>query len=230
MDSIIINKSITYETNAREHKNSFSNDKNENSHNNTIVQNTDDSHISSDAMVSYKFLNRIESSVKNITESPFIEKYNSEYENIKKEINSGIYGKNINNYIDLLDNAFKGALNHASNILLKSSTKSDSIKLSSSALTKCQKQYETATSLVWIFRVEHKKVLKEIEEYKKKKNHEKVASLTQLSNTYKHVINNISCNINFMQENINKSFERDSYKLEDCDKLTELQGDQYSST
>ncbi|EET86419.1 hypothetical protein CcarbDRAFT_3109 [Clostridium carboxidivorans P7] len=175
MDSIVINKSITYETNANEHKNSLNNNKhkNENSNNNTIFQSTDDSHISNDAIVSYKFLNRIESSVKDITKSPFVEKYNSEYENIKKEINSGIYGNNTNKYMDLLDNAFKGALNHASNILLKSSTKSDNMKLSSSTLTKSQKQYETATSLVWIFKAEHKKVLKEIEEYKKKKKYMK---------------------------------------------------------
>ncbi|WPC44508.1 hypothetical protein [Clostridium sp. JS66] len=221
MDSIVINKSISYETNTSGHKNSLNNNKhkNENSNNNTIFQSTDDSNISNDAIVSYKFLNRIESSIKDVTKSPFVEKYNSEYENIKKEINSGIYGNNTNKYIDLLDNAFKGALNYASNILLKSSTKSDNMKLSSSTLTKNQKQYETATSLVWIFKAEHKKVLKEIEEYKKKKNHEKVASLTQLSNTYNHVINNISCTINFIQENINESFEKDS----------ELQGEQYSS-
>ncbi|NMM63771.1 hypothetical protein HBE96_14030 [Clostridium sp. P21] len=228
MDLITINKSISYKTNSNiiEYKNSINDNKhtNENS-NNTIFKGTDNSSISNDAVLGYKFLNRIETSIKDITKSPFIEKYSSEYENIKKEIVSGTYGSDTNKYTGLLDNVFKNALNLASNILLKGSTKSDNMKMSSSTLIKCQKQYETANGLVWIFREENKKILKEIEECKKKKNHQKVASLTQLSDTYKHVINNLSCTINFIQENVNNSFDTDSNESKNQDELTELQNE-----
>jgi hypothetical protein len=220
MDSITINKSISYKTNSNinEYKNFINDNKhtNENS-NNIIFKGTDNSNISNDAMISYKFLNRIESSIQDINKIPFIEKCTSEYENIKKEIVSGTYGSDTNKYTDLLDNAFKNALNHASNFLLKPSTKPANIKMSSSTLIQCQKQYETATSLVWLFDAENKRILKEIEAYKKKKNHPLVASLTQLSTTYKHVINNISDTINVIQNTIGDSFNTNSNESTNSD-------------
>lgn len=212
MDSIIINKSISYKTSPviNEYKNSISASKdnkhtNKNS-NNTIFKNNDNSDISNDAVIGYKFLNRIETSMHDINKIPSIDKYTSEYKKIKKEIASGLYGNDKNKYIDLLDDAFKNSLNNTSDFFVKSSTKTNNIKMSSSSLTKCQKQYETATSLVWIFSAENKRILQEIEDYKKKKNHRMVTSLTQLNSTYKHVINNISAVVTLMQSTINDSF------------------------
>lgn len=228
MASITTNKSIFYKTssNINEYKNSINDNKhtNENS-NNTIFKKTDDSNISNDAMIRYKFLSRIETSVQGINKSPFIAKYTSEYEKIKKEIVSGTYGNDTNKYTDLLDNAFKDALNHTSNFLIEPSTKTANtkIKMSSSTLAKCQKQYDTATSLVWMFRAENKRILQEIDAYKKKKNHHMVASLTQLSTTYTHVINDLSDTVTLIQSNIDDSFNANSNESIDSDQLTQLQ-------
>lgn len=70
------------------------------------------------------------------------------------------------------------------------------IKISSSS----QKQYNTATSLVWIFKAENKRILQDIEYYRKKKNQRMVNSLTQLSKAYTHVINNISNIVTMIKE------------------------------
>lgn len=226
MDSITINKSISYKTssNINEYKNSINDSKhtNENS-NNTIFKSTDDSNISNDAKIGYKFLSCIETSMQDINKAPSIAKYTSEYEKIKKEIVSGVYGSDTNKYTDLLDNSFKNALNNVSNFLLKPSTKTATIKMSSSTLTQCQKQHDTATSLVWIFRADNKRISEKIEVYRKKKNHRMVASLTQLSTTYKQVINNISDTVTMVQNNIDDSFNANSNELTNSDQLTQLQ-------
>lgn len=226
MDSITSNKSISYKTNSNinEYKNPINDNKHTNENSiNTILRSTDDSIISNDAMIGYKFLSRIETSMQDTSKSPSISKYTSEYEKIKKEIVSGAYGSDTNKYTGLLDTAFKNALNNTSNFLLKPSTKSANTKMSSSTLVKCQKQYETATSLIWIFRAENKRILQEIETYKKKKNHRMVTSLTQLSDTYKHAINNISDAATLIKNNIDDSFNADSNESANSDKLIESQ-------
>lgn len=213
MDSIAIDKSISYKTNSSINKDTNSvidnkhPDKNSNSE---IVYGKDASDISNDAVISYKFLNRIEASTQNSEKGSFVEKYIGEYERIKKEIDSGLYGNNTNKFTSLLDNAFKNVIDNSSDLLIKSSEKSSKVKMTSSSLIKCQKQYENATSLVWIYRAENKRVLQEIEDYRRKKNHQMVASLTRLSNAYKHVINNISNTVAMIQQNIDDSFSTDS--------------------
>lgn len=176
MDLISMNMLNSYKSslNIDEHKNSIKDDNhiNENS-NNIILKDGDDTNISNDSIISYKFLNRIEYHTKNTNEVTCIKKYTDEYEKIKKEIDSGVYGN---------------------------------VKMTSSTLIKCQKQYDTATSLVWIYKAENKRILQEIEYYKKKKNHSMVNSLTQLSTTYKHVISNISNTVTMIQNSINDSF------------------------
>lgn len=168
--------------------------------------------ISDDAVTCYKFLNRIESSahIKGANISLFMAKYASEYERIKKEITSGVYGSDTKKYTDLLNNAFKSALNHVSELVPKVPSQTHHIKMSSSALSKCQKQYNTATTLLWSLRAENKATLKKIEYYKRKKNHRKVVSLTQLSNTYKHIINNIDSTAALIKSNVDDNFSEDS--------------------
>jgi hypothetical protein len=226
MNSITSNKLISYKTdyNINENKNQNNNNKHTDESSNSITfKGTDDSNISSDGMLGYKFLKRIETSMQDSNKTPSISKYTSEYEKIKKEILSGSYGSDTDKYIDLLNNTFKNALTNTSNFLLKSSTKTSNIKMSASTLIQCQKQHDTATSLVWIFKSENKRILKEIEAYKKKKNHRMVASLTQLSDTYKHVINNISNTVTLIESNINDSLNANSNEPVNSDKLIEPQ-------
>lgn len=87
--------------------------------------------------------------------------------------------------------------------------------MSLSALSKCQKQYNTATTLLWSLRAENKATLKKIEYYKRKKNHRKVVLLTQLSNTYKRIINNIDSTAALIKSNIDDNFNEDSDKPND---------------
>lgn len=227
MDSITSNKSISYKINSNhinECKNSTTNNKHTNKNSdNSVFKRTDDSKISYEAMTGYKFLKRIETSTKDSNIALSISQYTSEYEKIKKEILSGCYGSDTHKYADLLDSAFKNALSNISNSSVKSSTKTSGIKMSASTLIQFQNQHDTATSLVWIFKSENKRILKEIEAYKKKKNHRMVASLTQLSDTYKHVINNISNTVTLIESNINDSFNENSNEPVNSDKLIELQ-------
>lgn len=205
MGSITINKSIFCKAkcNINEHKTSSS-------HNNTTnFKDKDDSNISKDGTVLCNFFNRIENSSKNNTKISSLSKYTSEYKKIKKEILSGSYGSDTQKYMNLLDNAFKDTLDNFSNLLIKSlikNTTKNTMKMSYSSLIKCQKQYETGTTLTWMFREENKEVLRKIEYYKKKRNTQMVTSLTQLSHTYKHIINNISNTTTIIMDNINDFF------------------------
>lgn len=176
------------------------------------LKDTSDSSISDDAMTAYKFLSRIKGSAKDIKDSSFASKYTSEYEAIQNEISAGIYGTNTDKYKNLLDNAFKSAVTEASISSLKSNSQGLKIKMSASNLLECEKQSETATGLVWMFKAEHKRILKEIEDYRKKKNHEMVTSLTQLGNTYKQVIDNISGTRDTLKTIMNGNFNDDPNK------------------
>lgn len=202
--NVKINKSFYYKNsvNCKEHA-----DKNSSK---TVFENKDSSNISDDAAISYKFLSSIESSVKNKNKISALNDCASEYKKIKEEIKSGAYGKDVNKYMDLLNNAFKSALNDVgnsiSNIFNKNkSGKTSHIKMSSSALIKCQKQYETGTSIIWMFNAENKRILQEIEYYKKKKNHHKVFLLTQMSNSCKNIIDNVSDTVDYIKSNIDDS-------------------------
>ncbi|OBR94336.1 hypothetical protein CLRAG_15030 [Clostridium ragsdalei P11] len=205
MDSITINKSISCKA-----KCNVSENKTSSSHNNTTnFKDKDDSNISKDGTILCNFFNRIESSSKDNAELSSLSKYTSEYKKIKKEILSGAYGSDTKKYMSLLDNAFKDTLDNFSNSLIKSLTKNttkNTTKMSYSSLIKFQKQYETGTTLTWIFREENKEVLRKIEYYKKKRNNQMVTSLTQLSHTYKHIISNISNTTTMIMDNINDSF------------------------
>lgn len=218
MNSIEIYESISYKDTS-----SICKYKSSTSHNNHVDKNVDKSDISYDAIIGYKFLNRIKSSAKDINKGHFLEEYKSEYEKIKKEIDSKSYGDNTKKYMNLLNDAFKSLLEHTSNLLIKNSSKTHNIKMSTSCLIKCQKQYDTANTLVWIFKAERKRISREIEDYRKKKNHQMVTSLTQLSNTYKHVINNISNTITLIKTSIDDSLSDNSSDTADLDKLIDLE-------
>ncbi|ADK16369.1 MULTISPECIES: hypothetical protein [Clostridium] len=168
MDSITISKLISCKAkcNVSEHKTSSSNN------NTTNFKGKDDSNISKDGTVLCNFFNRIESSSKDNAKLSSLSKYTSEYKKIKKEILSGAYGSDTQKYMSLLDNAFKDTLNNFSNSLIKSLTKNiakNTTKMSYSSLIKFQKQYETGTTLTWMFREENKEVLRKIDYYKRKK-------------------------------------------------------------
>lgn len=214
MDLISNSKPLTYNTeasNVDKYKNSSNNSKHTiETSDNSNLKNTATSNISDDAVTAYKFLNRIKNSVKDVDNSSFASKYTSEYKAIQKEINAGIYGANTDKYKNLLDSALKNAIADASTSSLKSSSQNVKIKMSSSNLCEYEKQSETATGLVWMFRAEHKRILKEIEDYRRKKNHQMVVSLTQLSNTYKQVIDNISGTRDILQTVINDDFNDES--------------------
>ncbi|MFL0251898.1 hypothetical protein ACJDT4_15880 [Clostridium neuense] len=180
--------------------------------NTSNLKNTADSSISDDAMTAYKFLNRIKDSAKDIKDSSFASKYTFEYEAIQNEISADIYGTNTDKYKNLLDNAFKNAVTEASIPPFNSPSKDLKIKMSASNLLECEKQSETATGLVWMFKAEHKRILKEIEDYRKKKNHEMVTSLTQLGNTYKQVIDNISGTRDILKTIMNDNLNDDPNK------------------
>lgn len=201
MDFISIDKSNPCKINVDIDGHSSSNKKIDNA-----VASDDISKISGDGIISYKFLKRIEGSACNDNKISFIDKYVSEYEKIKKEIDSGTYGSDKEKYINILDSVFNSSLSHASS----------HIKMSAPSLIKCHKQYETATGLAWMFKAEHKRIKHEIEYYKKKKNHTMVASLRQLSDSYKHAIDNISNTAAMIEENIYES--TDNEKSQDGNK------------
>ncbi|MCY6958492.1 hypothetical protein [Clostridium brassicae] len=218
MDSIKINKTISYQINldVNEHK-TKDNDKNmgKNS-NNQVCKNTKSSVISKDAAIGYEFLNRIEASFKDVNKVHFIEKYAYEYKKIKGEIDSGKYGNDTKKYMKLLDNAFRDSLENAANILKKTlektNIKDNKIKFSGANAIKYQKQYETATGIAWILRAENKRISQEIEKYRKKKDHRKVTSLTQLRNSYKRIINNVSDIATNIKSDIDDNYSEDKTK------------------
>ncbi|WP_027625723.1 hypothetical protein [Clostridium lundense] len=216
MDSIKINKIISYPINSdiNEHK---AKDKDMGKkYNDEVFKCTNDSVISKDAVIGHKFLSRIENSFGDVNKVHFIEKYASEYEKIKDEIASGKYGNDTKKYMTLLDNAFKDSLKNAANIigktLEKANIKNNKIKFSGANLIKYQKQYETATGIAWILRAENKRISQEIEEHRKKKNHRMVTSLTQLSNTYKRIINNVSDIATNIRSDIDDNYSEDKTK------------------
>lgn len=168
----------------------------------------DESIISKDAILQCRFLRQIENDAKNNNKASCIAKYTNEYEKIKNEIASGAYGSDKKRYMDLLNNAYKNALSNFSKT--EEAHKGNNIKMSSSTLIKCQKQYEAATSIVWMLRAENKRILEDIEYYKKKKNRAMVNSLTRLSTAYKHAINNLNKTGDFIRSNINESFASNS--------------------
>lgn len=220
MNLITGNKPFSYKAseNINVHENSRKNNESSQENSNTTITNVvDNSTISEDAKIGYAFLNSIENSVKDTEKTSFIDKYTAEYEKIKKDIESGKYGNDFNKYKNMLDDAFKNAIEHVFKLTAKEAL--DSINSTSNTLNKklplpelkkCQKQYETATTFVWMFRAENKRILQEIEYYRKKKNHRMVTSLTQLSDSYKHAINNIFADATFIQSKINDSFSADS--------------------
>lgn len=216
MDLTLNRKQLTYNTKANNADKCRRSSNNCNhsveASDNSNLNNTADSSISDDAVTAYKFLSRIKNSVKDTKSSSFVSKYTSEYEAIQNEINAGAYGTNTDKYKNLLDNAFKNAVTEASISSLKSSSQSVKIKMSASNLREYEKQSETATGLVWMFKAEHKRILKEIEDYRKKENHQMVASLTQLGNTYKQVIDNISGTRDILQTVMNDNFNDDPNK------------------
>lgn len=169
---------------------------------------TDESDISKDAEIGFEFLNRIETSSGN---KASISDYTSEYETIQKEILSGNYGKNIEKYIDLLDDAFKNALGNLSTTAQNTGSK---IKWNLSSMLNMQKQHERASSLRVIYEEENKRIKQEIAYYRKKKNHQMVASLTQLSTSYKSVIENLSAADDMIQTNLSDAFSKDDQKKE----------------
>lgn len=188
------------------------------------------SNISEDAKINYDFFKSIGDSVKDVTKTPFLDKYIEEYEKIKNEISCGKYGKDVKKYETILENSFKAAINNAFKILNNevdkitktiSTSNTENKKLPLRDLLKCQKQYETATGLTWMFRAENKRIQQEIEYYKRKKNYRKVNSLTELSKSYNRIINNVSAAADFIQGKINDSFSSDTNK--DTSQETEIQ-------
>lgn len=218
MDSIKINKPISYSINSavNEYKTKDSDKNIGKKSNNEVFKETNDSVISKDAVIGHEFLSRIEASFGDIKKVHFIEKYASEYEKIKEEIASGKYGNDTKKYMKLLDHAFKDSLENAANMLgktlEKTNIKNNKIKFSGANLIKYQKQYETATGINWILRAENKRISKGIEEYRKKKNHRMVVSLTQLRNTYKRIINNVSDIATKIRSDIDDNYSEDKTK------------------
>lgn len=217
MGSIKINQTISYPINSaiNEHKTKDNNNIEKNS-NDEAYKEANDSVISENAVIGYEFLSRIEASFGDANKAHFIEKYASEYEKIKGEIASGKYGNDTKKYMRLLDNAFKDSLENAANILgktlEKTNIKDNRIKFSGANLIKYQKQHDTATVIAWVLRAENKRISQEIEMYRKKKNHRKVASLTQLRNTYNNIINNASDIATKIRSDIDDNYSKDRIK------------------
>ncbi|MBU5591303.1 hypothetical protein KQI89_05975 [Clostridium sp. MSJ-4] len=215
MGSIKINKTISYPINStvNEHKIKDNNKNIEKNSNDEAYKETNDSVISKNAAIGYEFLSRIEASVREVNKVNFIEKYASEYEKIKGEIASGKYGKDTKKYMRLLDNAFKDSLENAANILTKTlektNVKDSRIKFSGANLIKYQKHHDIATGIAWILRAENKRISQEIEIYRKKKNHRKVTSLSQLRNTYNRIINNVSDIATKIRSDIDDNYNED---------------------
>ncbi|WMJ81507.1 hypothetical protein RBU49_04435 [Clostridium sp. MB40-C1] len=218
MDPIKINKAISYKINSNinEHKTKDNDNNVGKNYNDEVCKKTNDSVISKDAVIGYEFLNRIEASFKDVNKVHFIEKYAYEYKKIKSEIDSGKYGNDKKKYMKLLDNALKDSLEQATNILKKTlektNIKDNKIKFSGAKLIKYQKQYETATGIAWILRAENKRISQEIEKYRKKKDHRKVTSLTQLRNSYKRIINNVSDIATNIKSDIDDNYSEDKTK------------------
>ncbi len=219
MNSIKINKTISYPINSavNEHKTKDNNKKNiEKNYDGEAYKDTNDSVISKNAVIGYEFLSRIEASLGDGNKVHLIEKYTSEYEKIKGEITSGKYGNDTKKYMALLDNAFKDSLENAANILgetlEKANVKDNRIKFSGTSLIKYQKQHDTATLIDWTLRAENKRISQEIEMHRKKKNHRKVASLTELRNTYNRIINNVSGIATKIKSDIDDNYSKDKIK------------------
>lgn len=221
MGSIKINKTMSYPINSavNEHKTKENNNIEKNS-NDEAYKETNNSVISEDAVIGYEFLSRIEASFRDGNKAHFIEKYASEYEKIKGEVASGKYGKDTKKYMTLLDNAFKDSLENAANILEKTlgktlektNVKDNRIKFLGANSIKYQKQHDTATLIAWTLRAENKRISQEIEMYRKKKNHRKVNSLTQLKNTYNRIINNVSDIATKIKSDIDGNYSEDKIK------------------
>ncbi len=211
MNSIISNKPISYVTNALVNETNKSTEKNIIS---TSSNTLDSSDISEEAKIGYEFSTRIEDSIHSINESidpNFLSKYTLVYSMIKKEIDSGVYGSDTKKYTSLLNSSFNNAITLASTSLINQASIStdvttDTLKqdkkcpLSSTTIA-CQKQIETASLLIVILKAENKQITESISRYKKKKNHEMVASLNELRRNYNHIINNLSDTINLVQGN-----------------------------
>ena len=220
MGSIKINKTMSYPISSTVNEQKTKDNNIEKSSNYEAYKETNNSVISEDAVIGYEFLSRIEASFRDGNKAHFIEKYASEYEKIKGEIASGKYGKDTKKYMTLLDNAFKDSLENAANILEKTlgktpektNVKDSRIKFSGSNLIKYQKQHDTATLIAWTLRAENKRISQEIETYRKKKNHRKVNSLTQLRNTYNRIINNVSDIATRIKSDIDGNYSEDKIK------------------
>lgn len=180
----------------------------------------DNSVISKDAVIECEFLKRIKASDEDVCKGQFKEKYSEEYKNIKDEIASGKYGNDAKKYMKLLDKAFKDSLEDAINsekkalneTLEKTINKHYKIKFSGAQLIQYHKQYETATGIVWILRAENKRISQEIEQYRKKKDHVKVASLTQLRDSYTGIIKNVSGIATKIRSDIDDNYSEDQNK------------------
>lgn len=218
MDSTKINKVISYPINSavNEHKTKYNNKNTGENSNDEAYKKIDDSVISNNALIGYEFLSRIEASFRDDKQTHFIEKYALEYEKIKEEIASGKYGKDTKKYMALLDNAFKDSLENAYNILgetlEKTNVKDNKIKFSGANSIKYQKQHDTATLIAWILRAENKRISQEIEMYRKKKNHKKVASLTKLRDSYNRIIDNVSDIATKIRGDIDDNYSEDKIK------------------
>lgn len=180
----------------------------------------DNSVISKDAVIECEFLKRIKASDEDVCKGQFKEKYSEEYKKIKDEIVSGKYGKDAKKYMKLLDKAFKDSLEDAvksqkkalNEIMEKTIDKQYKIKFSGAQLIQYHKQYETATGIVWILRAENKRISQEIEEYRRKKDHSKVASLTQLRDSYNGIIHNVSDIAAKIRSDIDDNYSEDQNK------------------
>lgn len=180
----------------------------------------DNSVISKDAVIECEFLKRIKASDEDVCKGKFKEKYSEEYKKIKDEIVSGKYGKDTRKYMKLLDKAFKDSLEDAvksqkkalNETIEKTIDKQYKIKFSGAQLIQYHKQYETATGIVWILRAENKRISQEIEEYRRKKDHNKVASLTQLRDSYNGIIHNVSDIATKIRSDIDDNYSQDQNK------------------
>lgn len=135
---------------------------------------------------------------------------------IRSEISSGKYGEDIKKCMGLLDNASKDSLENAADIIKKTLEETNA-KLSKTEhpgvrSVELQKQYEAATQITWMLRAENKRISQEIEEYRRKKDHMKVASLTQLRNDYNRIIGNLSKIVVLINDSTDDNFDEDKIK------------------
>jgi hypothetical protein len=222
MDSNKINKIISYQINStvNEPKTKENNKSIRENCNDEVCKETNASVISKEAVIGYEFLSRIKASVGEVNKAQSIEQYAFEYKKIKDEIVSGKYGNDTKKYMKLLDKAFKDTLENAVNTiektlnktLEKTNDKHNKVKFSGADLIKYQKQYDTATGIAWILRAENKRISQEIDECRRKKDHRKVASLTQLKNTYSKIISNVSDIATKIRTDIDDNFSKDKIK------------------